>query len=87
MVSLPFIELSLPFKSKEFPNGLMECNVKEGVFEINAHTPEELLQPIHDPSELLHLKLQVTDKVIELLQVENLSPLIRNSLGFRYCKI
>ena len=58
--------------------------MKEGVFEIDACTIEELFQPIPDPSELLHLKLHVTDEVIELLQVENRSPLIGNSLGLRY---
>ena len=47
----------------------MECNVKEGVFEINAHTLEEMFQPFHNPTELLYLKLDVLDEVIELLQV------------------
>ena len=84
---MPFIELSLPFKSKEFPNGLMECNVKEGIFEIDAHTPKEMFQPIIYPTKLLHPKLDMSDKVIEPLQVEDQPPLIRNSLGLRYCKI
>ena len=45
----------------------MECNVKEGIFEINTRTPKEMFQPILYPTKLIHPNLDMSDKVIETL--------------------
>ena len=62
-------------------------DMEEGILEIQPHTHGAFLEPFPDCFNVFHMEINVTNVFVEFLQVQDRSPLVRNSLRFWYCKV
>ena len=74
---LPFIQFPFPFKSKEFLDLGIHGDMEEGIFKILACTHGTMLEPFPDSSDILHFEVNVTNELVEFLQIQDRSPLVR----------
>ena len=81
---MPFKKFSHPYKSKEYlDTRLMGAWRKAS----SSHTHKAFLEPsLHNP-EVIYIEVHMASVFVELLKVDDKSPLMRSSLRFRYCKI
>ena len=75
---LLFMKLSPPFKLKELLDFGSHGDMEEGILKIQLHTHGALLEQFPDRSNVLHLEVDVTNKLIESLQIQDGSPFVRS---------
>ena len=78
---MPFIQFPFPFKSKEFVDLGIHEDIEEGIFKIQHHTHFVMLEPFPDSSDTLHFEVNVTNELVEFLQIQHRSPFVRVGVG------
>ena len=61
--------------------------MEEGILKIQSRTHGAILEPIPDSSNILHLEVDVTNELIESLQIQDGSPFVRSPFRFGYSKV
>ena len=84
---LPFIQFPLPFKSKEFLDLGTHGDMEEGILEIQPCTHGAFLEPLPDSFNIFHFEINMTNKLIEFLQIQDRSLFVRTPLRFWYSKV
>ena len=77
---LPFIQFPLLFKSKESLDLGIHGDMEEGIFKIQPRTHGAMLEPFPDSSDIIHLKVNFANELIEFFfQIQDRSPFVRSS--------
>ena len=84
---LPFIQFPFPFKSKEFLDTGIYGDIEEGIPNIQPRTHGAFLEPFPDRFNVLHFEVNVTNKLIEFLQIQDRSQFVRTPFQLRYSKV
>ena len=84
---LPFKQFPLPFKSKEYLDLGILGDIEEGFFPFQPCTHGAMLEPFPDSSDVLHFEVNVTNELVEFLQIQDRSPFVRTPFRFRYSKV
>ena len=74
---LPLVQFPLPFKSKEFLDTGIHGDMEEGIFEIQPRTHGAMLEPFPNSSDIFHFEVNVTNELIEFLQIQDSFPFVR----------
>ena len=80
--SFPF-----PFKSKESLDLGIHGDMEEGIFKIQPLIHDTMLEPIPDSSDILHFEVNMMNELVEFLQIQDRSPLVRTPFRFRYSEV
>ena len=84
---LPLLQFPFPFTWKEFLYTGSHGEMEEGIFEIQPCTHGAFLEPFPDNSDVLYSEVNLMNKLIEFLQIQDRSPLVRIPFLFRYSEV
>ena len=84
---MSFIQFPLLFKLKESLDLGIHGDMEEGIFKIQPLIPDTMLEPIPDSSDVLHFEVNMTNELVEFLQIQDRSPLVRTPFRFRYSEV